>query len=341
MGLWSRKETESEWELDNGTKKRITRSVVRKRRRSRRKKWIKRGVAAAALAYFGFHAFNEHKKTNKAHVFPNQPHVYREYPLNNLFSNMDRKNITFLVNGHNIGMFEYKRERVFNRITFTFKSEEEDPGDCIKISIQSGEVELKDYFYFAQFDTTMKCKKPKTETEHRRILNTLLEFLAYVFHQPRIVLYDVASRNYSNCPKLETPIFLVAGKPSFYEKIAGFKNKKATDAAAITAKMPIAHDFGNTMGAVAATLVRRCQEGNHNMNNADTYNVINRIYNEFHEQYQKISGGSLMYYTKELSRTYDAVITQSDEMQHNELVNPVVYKVGDPIKEYIFIDIQA
>ena len=58
-GWWSRKPTESEWEdSEKGTKKRITRSVVRKRRRSRRKKWIKRGLAAAGLAYVGYKMYH-------------------------------------------------------------------------------------------------------------------------------------------------------------------------------------------------------------------------------------------------------------------------------------------
>jgi len=52
---WSK--TESEWEEKNGTKQRITRSAVRRRRRSRRKKWLKRGLAAAAVAYVGYTAF--------------------------------------------------------------------------------------------------------------------------------------------------------------------------------------------------------------------------------------------------------------------------------------------
>jgi hypothetical protein len=257
-----------------------------------------------------------------------------------LFRRLDDHPITFRVDGHFLGHFEYQRGR--NMSTFTCYSHKFDStlheGSCIKISIHhlKKDVHLDDYFYWANKYGYPCDMKPKSVAAQKRIVDTLLEFLAYAFQATTISLQDGAARTYAKCPALATAIFLVAGEQSLYEKLAGFQNAAATDAAQTVARKPMVHPLGTTMGEVAAAILRICKAEKEDLDEADT---IDRIKREFKREYH-LRGKEYLDYVKQVTRIDGADITHANAVTAaHELVDPAQLRPGDVIQPYICINI--
>jgi len=181
MGWFSRKETESEWELDNGIKKRISRSVVRKRRDSRRKKWIKRGLAAAAVAYVGYHAYRAHAHQNKRHA-PSTPYAPSNPPSalkNNLINVIHPLRETHPIPFHTL----------HGLLPFLSSHGEDNQRACSLIFGGDGVENLKDEIAVQlAYAITENVMVVQCNTFAGNIKYTVMNFVASKYRQPNVVV---------------------------------------------------------------------------------------------------------------------------------------------------------
>jgi len=128
-----------------------------------------------------------------------------------------------LENGHPVGSFYCYGTPAIDRQRKPFEY-------CMKIRVQADAIFLSDYYYnFSQHDFLCPMKpSPGDTAHHKKYLNTLLDFLAFALRKKTISLIDASSKKFDICPKIPVYVFLVAGKPSFYETVAGFKNDALT-----------------------------------------------------------------------------------------------------------------
>jgi len=244
------------------------------------------------------------------------------------------KDILFSVNGHYIGKFHY-----FCTGCKFFNHEVKFSSDCIAISVNDGpdgSVTLEDYFYEAEKNASHCEMKPTTKAEHQMIVGTLLEFLAYAFKTPVIMVNDDASRKYKYCPPLHTGFHLVAGLESFYEKMAGFKSPEAVDdARELAQRTPtFPTSRGTTWGEVAKNLVEVCKAEKEKITKEDRI-AIRKI----QKPYIDTGGMGGLEYEKTFTGRYRCRIQHADEIHDRHLVTPTDLLPNEEIKKYMSIDI--
>ena len=285
-----------------------------------------------------------------------QPRAPKTFSAIELFKSMDDNTIVFFVNGYKIGEFQLTRhddENVeltcYSKTFDAAKHDADATGSCIQINISPSDVALDDYFYYAK-ENNYQCEmKPTSMEQHKRILKTLLEFLAYAFQISSITLQDAASRKYTHCPPLWTGIHLVAGLGSFYGKAAGFKNSTADRIAKDVGEMPVpkvirALDVPARYGVysrlkdVANHIIQVCKTERETISWEDIA-MIKYIQQSFREKYSFAKGTHILDYYKKVTGMYGCRVKHADDMVDEKLVDPVNLEPGEPIKKFLYMDI--
>jgi hypothetical protein len=277
--------------------------------------------------------------------------------IQDVFAHLEYQDIVFRVNGAMVGLFEYHRMSSRGRRpilgSLTCKSKryhgvdterfygDENLGLCIEISLMRDAVYLEDYFYtmnnYSKRATRYACEmKPATTEAHRRILDTLLDFIAFATEKHEVYLEDGATKKFGVCDPIYTITFLVAGFDSFYERMGGFKNPVATAAAAAAARTPYAADM--TLGEKAASIIKECKAGNAV---PEMRASILLIESRFKQEYRNRGGSFPFIYSKPVARPFAYRLAHAYDMDADALVNPTTPTDKDSIDRYLEIDIQT
>jgi hypothetical protein len=203
---------------------------------------------------------------------------------------MSDQQVTFSVKGRPLATFHFNSKSQ----SFMAYNDRSNNEYCIKIIIKDA-VHLADYFYEAANRTFPCAMKPSTVAEHKLYLDTLLEFLAYVFDRQEIYVFDDAVKKYDHCPPLETSIFLTAGYKSFYEKMAGFKNPTVNRVARKTRRK---------YGSTAKSILLSCKANR--PITSDDREALNQMSKAFYQELHKVGD---MVFRKKVTRTYTANVT--------------------------------
>ena len=288
-----------------------------------------------------------------------QPRAPRTTSAIELFDRMVNHDIVFFVDGHKIGLFEFTRHRnqqkrnldIIDLICYAKKGSEY-IGTCIQITIHGDEVHLDDYFHNAKENNYQCNMKPTSMEQHKRILKTFLEFLAYAFQKSTITLVDAASRKYMHCPPLYTGIHLVAGRGSFYGKAAGFKNLDADLVAEHVGKLPVPETIGDfvvparygplplgdgTLKDVANNIIQLCKTEQEI--SAEDLKFIKYIQAKFTTAYKNAKETPILDFYKKVTGIYGCTVKHADDMVDEKLVDPVNLEPGEPIKKFLSMDI--
>jgi len=158
-------------------------------------------------------------------------------------------NVIFKVKGHRVE-FKYKPT--------TFISYGTTGEECIVINVQDA-VNLSDYFYFAhELDYTATCSM-KT-SNHGIYLNAILQFIGNAFKRTFIRLSDAATKKLHHC-EVPTSVFLMSGKPTFYERY-GFTHVQPVEFQRALEDVRAKKVAGTTYQAMAADVLDACKTKN-------------------------------------------------------------------------------
>ena len=229
---------------------------------------------------------------------------------------------------------------------------------CMEIAIFEDEIHLVDYFYAYERNkrvrkttgTTYRCAmKPTSIPQHKLFLNTLLDFLAYALEKPRITLDDASFKKHTKCPPISHTVFLVAGKQSFYENVAGFRNTAIDDRTRLAGARPLPSSvrvLAQTVGidattyeTLAAEIIHMCKQSNLTPEGQSTMKRLVSII-ETH-----VYEGSDLWkvhrtefeYSKSAGNKFRAVITTSSDPKGTYL--PLEWSPGEATQKFMVVDI--